>query len=102
MYSILIINGERKIATKGVGRVVAKKMLNHELFKQCLMEGEEVSHEMVKIGHKNHQLQTQTMMKKSLSPFNDKKWIHKHGQEFKTYSFGNKNIEGEICFRFYK
>ena len=32
-------------------------------------------------------------IKKSLSPFNDKKWIEKHGDTFITYSFGHKNIK---------
>ena len=34
---------------------------------------------MVRIGHTHHQLQTIEALKKSLSPYNDKKWIQKKG-----------------------
>ena len=102
MYSLLLQNGTSKSAVKGVSRVVTEQELKHSMFKDCLMNYTEMSPQMVKIGHKNHQLETQTTMKKSLSPFNDKKWIHKCGEDFKTYSFGNKNIEGELYLNFYK
>ena len=61
MYSILLKNLECKVAAKGVNRVVTKQQLKHDLFKQCLMNEEEMSHQMVKIGHSHHQLETQTI-----------------------------------------
>ena len=54
------------------------------------------NYKMVRIGHKNHELQTQTTMQKSLSPFNYKNWIHKNGQEFQTQSFGHKGITTKL------
>ena len=50
-------------------------------------------HSDVKIEHTKHQLETKKIVKKSLSPYNDKKWIEKDGENFITYSFGNKNIK---------
>ena len=40
----------------------------------------------------NHDLDSMNSIKKPLCPFNDKKWI-KNGDEFQTYSFGNKNLK---------
>ena len=73
MYSILFKNHSSESAVYGVSRVVATQLLPHEMFKKCLMENFEMTHKMVKIGHQHHKLQTQTSMKKSLSPLNDKK-----------------------------
>ena len=96
MYSIELENDESKSAAKGVCKRVSELVLRHEDYKKCLMEDIEMRHQMVRIGHTNHQLETQTSMKKSLSPFNDKKWIIKDGHDFKTHSFGHKDIPGKI------
>ena len=53
---------------------------------------------MMRIGHTHHQLESIETLKKSLSPYNDKKWINKNGGEFKTYSFGHKNIPGKYKY----
>ena len=53
-------------------------------------------HNSVNITHVHHQLQTASTLKKSLSPFNAKKGIEKDGDVFKTYSFGHKDIPGEL------
>ena len=101
MYSILLENKLSKFVVKGVGKVVAKQQLTHEMFKHCLMENFEMTHKMVKIGH-TQQLEIQTSMKKSLCPFNDKKRIEKYGEEFKTYSFGLKKLKGQLYLNFLK
>ena len=53
-------------------------------------------HKMVNITHNHHVLETSNKLKKSLSQFNDKKWINKNETEFTTYSFGNKDIPGKV------
>ena len=53
-------------------------------------------HKKVNIAHDHHQSETSCTLKKSSSPFNDKKWINKNGTEFTTYSFGHKDIAGEV------
>ena len=52
-------------------------------------------HQMTRIGHTHHQLQTISSIKKTLSPFNDKKWIDKDGNDFNTHSFGHRDIPGK-------
>ena len=48
-------------------------------------------------------METQYKLKKSLNPFNDKKFIHKNeDDEFETYSFGHKKLEGELFYIFMK
>ena len=59
-------------------------------------------HKMVNITHDKHTLETSTKLKKSLSPFNDKKWINKDVEEFTTYSFGHKDIPGEPKYNYKK
>ena len=44
-----------------------------------------------------HEVFTVDTKKISLSQFNDKKWISRNGDKFKTYSFGHhKIVEEEI------
>merc|ERR1711954_139468 len=81
MYSILPLEGEKKATAKGVSQRVTKKVIKHNDYKTCLMNDEQMYHRMVKIGHTHHQLETQDILKKSLSPFNDKKWIQKNGSD---------------------
>ena len=92
MYSILPLEGEKKATAKGVSQRVTKKVIKHNDYKTCLMNDEQMYHRMVKIGHTHHQLETQDTLKKSLSPFNDKKWIQKNGSDFITRSFGHNKI----------
>ena len=63
------------------------------MFGKCLMVDFEMTQKMVKIGHMHYQLEAQTSIKKSLSSFNDKKWIRNCGAEFKTCSLGHKGLQ---------
>ena len=69
--------GGKKAVAKGVNNMITKRVLTHTDYKECLMDGIEMFHPDMKIQHKNHQLETSNNMKKSLSPYNDKKWIKK-------------------------
>ena len=60
------------------------------------MNSVEMYHASVNITQVHHQLQTASTLRKSLSPFFDKKWIEKDGDVFQTYSFGHKDIPGEL------
>ena len=98
MYAILTKNGVEKKTAKGVSQRVTNNVIKHNDYKTCLMNDDQMYHRMVKIGHTHHQLETQVILKKSLSPFNDKKWIQKNGSDFITHSFGHKNIKGKYIF----
>ena len=91
MYSMKLGEGSNKARAKGVGRLIRQE-ITHEDYYNSLFENKEYYHKDVKIGHEKHQLETQHFIKKSLSPFNDKKWIQKSGNEFISYSFGHKAI----------
>ena len=92
MYSMLPLEGDKKATAKGVSQRITRQVIKHQDYRNCLMNNEQMSHKMVKIGHTHHQLETQVILKKSLSPFNDKKWIQKNGNNFTSYSFGHKAI----------
>ena len=96
MYSILPRSGLKKATTKGVSQQITRRVLKHEDYKNCLMNNDDMYHVMVNIRHNHHTLETSTMLKKYLSPFNDKKWIVKKGDDFTTYSFGHRDIPGEV------
>ena len=102
MYSIQTMKGVSRKAANGVSRRVTNKEIKHEDFKRCLTENEMMKHMMSKIGHTHHNVETQYKLKKSLNPFNDKKWVTKNedDDEFETYSFGHKKLEGELFYNF--
>ena len=86
--------GGKKAAAKGVNNKIRNRVLTHTDYKECLMNDIEMFHPDMKIQHKNHQLETSNNMKKSLSPYNDKKWIKKEeDNSFITYSFGHKKLK---------
>ena len=47
---------------------------------------------MTRIMQENHKLYTVEVEKKSLSPFNDKKWVSREGDNFISYSYGHYKI----------
>ena len=95
MYAMRTKNGDEKKTANGVSRRVTNWEIKHDDYKRCLIEDEVMYHSMMRIGHTHHQLESIETLKKSPSPYNDKKWINKNGGEFKTYSFGHKNILGK-------
>ena len=102
MYSILPKEGEKKATAKGVNQRITRNEIKQGDYRNCLMNNEQMYHKMVNIAHDHHQLETSSTLKKSLSPFNDKKWIDKNETEFTTYSFGHKDIAGEPKYNYNK
>ena len=77
MYSMMPMEGDKKATAKGVSHKITKRELKHKDYRDCLLNNEEMYHASVNITHVHHQLQTANTLKKSLSPFNDKKYIEK-------------------------
>ena len=77
MYSILY-GGKQKLSAKGVTRF-AQNNLKHELYRHVLNTRESFTTINTRIGSKNHQLQTIRTQKKSLSCFDDKRYIMDDG-----------------------
>ena len=89
MYSILNYDGMNKKTAKGVITQVKTKQITHEDFKNSLFEEIQYMHIGVKIVQDRHKLYKADVNKVTLSPFNDKKWITRKDNTFKSYSFGN-------------
>ena len=86
-----------KMRAKGVIKAVTKKQITHEDFKTSLFEKKQFMHTGTKIMQKKHQLYTADIRKVSLSPFNDKKWITRDGDNFISHSFGSSCIPKQCC-----
>ena len=93
MYSILIDEKIEKKAAKGVLAQVKNDQITHKDYKDCLLNQGAMFHEGTKIFQKNHQLYTANIAKKTLSPYNDKKYIYLVDDEYTCYSYGNYNID---------
>ena len=100
MYSIKTLVVEKdKMTAKGVIKAVTEHQITHENFKTSLFEKKQFMHTGSKILQVKHQLYTADVTKVSLSPFNDKKWITREGDNFTSHSFGNScipNVE-QLC-----
>ena len=95
MYSILESSGMTKKTGKGILTVVKDKEITHKNYKDTLFGKKQMRHKMTKIMQKDHEMYTAEIMKTSLSPFNDKRWISREGDKFKAYSFGHYKIDEE-------
>ena len=95
MYSIQPLEGAKKATAKGVDRKVRDEYLSHQDYKQSLFGEQEFTNNMVRIVQEKHKLYTVEMEKKSLSPFSDKKYITRNGDDFTTYSYGHYRISNQ-------
>ena len=76
MYSIKTEDVEEdKKKGKGVKKSVLEKDVKHQDYKDCLFEQKEYQHTMMRFRSHQHQLYTEKQVKKSLSPFDDKRYI---------------------------
>lgn len=79
MYAIKLDDGKEKKTGKGIKKSVLKKEVRHQDFKDCLFLRQDYEHTMVNFRSQHHQLFTIKQTKKSLSPFNDKRYILEDG-----------------------
>ena len=68
-------------------------MSSHDDYKDSLFQELQMKHKMTRIQPEKHQLYTMEIEKKSLSPFNDKKWITRKDDNFTSYSYGHYRIK---------
>ena len=88
--------GTTKQSAKGVTKD-ARKKLNHRLYKQSILSGETVRLINTRIASSKHQLQTIVVNKKSLSGYDDKRYIL--SDHVLTLPFGHKSLREEILFK---
>ena len=103
MYSMVTLKGKDKKAGKGIKKSVLKKKVRHRDFKGCLMEKREFEHPMMNFCSKQHQIFTLKQTKKSLSPFDDKRYIledgyttRAHGHHVNGITRPSKAVEGLV------
>ena len=92
MYSILQFGGGEKKAANGVLAQIKNDEITRDDYKNCLENLEERFHVGTKIFQKNHQLYTANVLKKTLNPYNDKKYISFEDGEFTCFSYGHDKI----------
>ena len=92
MYSLVTTSGQAKTTAKGVSNAVRRKLLKHDEYKNALFSGKQRKDVMTRIGHESHQLYTLDVMKTSLNPYNDKIYIERDENDFKTHSFGHFSL----------
>ena len=85
MYSILDESNNEKITSKGRNGFIEFQEFYNTLFKKKILR-----HTMKRIGSKNHNLGTYETNKRSLSCFDDKRYILKNG--INTLAYGHKDI----------
>lgn len=89
MYSIMWDKGTVKTC-KGISRSVNKLVLKHEMYRDCLFNGEQRVDQMSRIGSKGHHLYTYDINKVSLSPYDDKRYIN--DDRVTTLAYGHYKI----------
>jgi hypothetical protein len=63
-----------------------------EDYRNSLLKKQQFTNKMIRITQEKHKLFTVEIEKKSLSPFNDKKWITRDNENFISYSYGHYKI----------
>ena len=90
MYSYIKDNDQGVKTAKGIKKIVIKKDITHENYKQTLFNNEQMHHTMKSIRSNNHQLGSYELNKVSLSCFDDKRYIHNDGVT--SYAYGHYKI----------
>ena len=91
MYSYIKDNQTGGKTAKGIKRNVIKYNINHENYKQTLLENKQMYHKMKTIRSQNHKLGSYEINKVSLSCFDDKRYILDNGYE--SYAYGHYLIK---------
>ena len=89
MYSLKVLDEQEVKVAKGVKTPVIKKELSFEDYEACLREEKELEHDFFTLRSNCHQVCTTHQSKKSLSPFDDKRWLLNN---LDSLPYGHKNI----------
>ena len=94
MYSILSVDNQRRSACKGVQRAIKNDVITHEDYRKALFEKSKRYDSITQIVCQDHKIFTVKKLKNTLTPFNDKKWIHQTAEgKFLVLSFGHYRIK---------
>ena len=90
LYSYKMFEGEESKKCKGVKKLVVKKSITHEDYKNCLFTGKEQLRKMNVIRSYKHEIYTEEVNKVALCPSDDKRHILKDG--IHTLALGHYRI----------
>ena len=93
MYSLLLLIGLKKAAAKGINENVKEELMTHQDYKQSLFKKFQRLDKMRRIQNKDHRLYTVEIEKKSLNPFDDKKYRTVLDGDYLSFSFGHYMID---------
>ena len=96
MYSILLDETEKKTA-KGISRHVTARDLRHVMYKNCLLEEYSMRSTMNVIRSRNQKLYSQTICKRSLSPYDDKRYVLEDGVSTRAHGHYMNACRYNIC-----
>ena len=74
---------------KGTTKVVTKKEISHQNYKEALFGRRTFKHGMNRLRSKGHQIFGEHLTKTTLSPFDSKRWIKEDG--IHTLAYGHKD-----------
>ena len=92
----VFFSGPAKQSAKGVTRD-ARRSMTHELYKRTLLGGEVVRLLNTRIASSNHRLHTIVVNKKSLSGYDDKRFIM--NDQVSTLPYGHQSLRDDMFFR---
>ena len=90
MYSYKKTSGKATQTAKGITKTAKERDLNHQMYKDVLFEKKETRTSMNIIKSLNHQIKTYQVNKKSLSCFDDKRYILEDGVT--SLAYGHQKI----------
>ena len=93
MYTYLKDNNQVDKKAKGIKKIVIKKDIKHQDYKDTLFNKKQIHNKMNTIRSINHQLSSYNINKVSLSCFDDKRYILQDG--IKSYAYGHYNIQAK-------
>ena len=91
LYSYIMFQGEESKKCKGVKKLVVKKSIAHEDYKNCLFTGKEQLRKMNVITSYKNVVYTEEINKIALSPDDDKRHILEDGMH--TLALGHYKID---------
>ena len=90
MYSYIKEDGKGEKTAKGIKKNIIRNNITHDNYRDVLMNNKELLHKMKTIRSENHNLGSYEINKKSLSCFDDKRYINEDGKT--SYAYGHYRI----------
>ena len=90
MYSYIKDNNQEHKTAKGIKKNIIKNNIDHNNYKEILLNNKQVHHKMKTIRSDKHQLNSYEINKVSLSAYDDKRFLHNDG--INSYAYGHYKI----------